>query len=167
MKCLKQFFNRHFKKNEFISAKKYNRLVKTGKGNCLSFAFGITQEGLTNFDILTLEQIIKIQTYGELLEEISICDQFIEKARLFGYKVKQVNSLEETRGKVAFIVIGFYTDYIEWIGDYPYFFHIIRKNEDETFEEKADWYANASRVPKSVIKEWNDKGIPIHYFILD
>ena len=167
MKCLKQFFTRYFKRNEFISAKKYNKLVKTEEGNCLSFAFGITQKSLINFDILTLDQIIKIQTYGELLEEVSICDQFTEKARLLGYKVKQVNNLEEAREKVAFIVIGFFTDYIEWIGDYPYFFHIIRKNEDETFEEKADWYSKASRISKSVINEWIDKGIPIYYFVLD
>ena len=93
LKCLKQFFTRYFKRNEFISAKKYNKLVKTEEGNCLSFAFGITQKSLINFDILTLDQIIKIQTYGELLEEVSICDQFTEKARLLGYKVKQVNNL--------------------------------------------------------------------------
>lgn len=162
MKMLKK---NKLKNQTFLTSKQYNKVVDKRNGNCLSFAFSQTLQNFENFDLLTIKQIEKLENH-QPIEEVDICEAFINKAKEFGYNVKQINSIKGMEGKVVFIVLGWYTQYIEDFGKYDYFFHIIRKNEDGSFEQKLDWSTPAKLVSFSKIKKYLNLGIESHYFVL-
>lgn len=151
----------------FLTASEYNKIIfKNNRyGNCLSFAFGQTSQNYESYDLLTIPQIVKLQNHCKI-EEVDICEAFIRKAKEFGYDVKPISSLNETSGKVVFIVFGWYTDYIEDIGDYEYFFHIIRKNENSSFEHKLDWDTPAKILTNHELKKWFESDIEKYYFVV-
>lgn len=114
--------------------------------------------------MLTIPQIVKLKKHCKI-EKVDICEAFIRKAKEFGYKVKSISSLNEASGQVVFIVFGWYTDYIENIGDYEYFFHIIRRNENSSFEHKLDWYTPANILTNYELKNWFESEIERYYFV--
>ena len=85
---------------------------------------------------------------------------------IIGYEVKSISSLDETSGQVVFIVFGWYTDYIKGIGDYEYFFHIIRKNENSSLEHKLDWDTPAKILTNYELKKWFESDIERYYFVV-
>lgn len=151
----------------FLTASEYNKIISKNKrhGNCLSFAFGQTSESYLTYDLLTIPQIVKLQNHCKI-EKVDICEAFIRKAKEFGYEVKSISSLNGTCGQVVFIVFGWYTDYIEDIGDYEYFFHIIRKNENSSFEHKLDWDTPAKTLTNHQLKKWFKSNIKRYYFVV-
>lgn len=151
----------------FLTAAEYNKIISQNNrhGNCLSFAFGQTSQKYKTFDLLTIHQIVKLQKHRKI-KKVDICEAFIRKAKKFGYDVKLINSLEGTNNKVVFIVFGWYTDYIENFGNYEYVFHIIRKNEDDSFEHKLNWIAKAKILADNEIIDWLESDIERYYFVV-
>lgn len=151
----------------FLTALEYTKIaiINNRKSNCLGFAFGQTSKNYQAYDLLTLSQIAQLEKHCKI-GEVNICEAFIKKAKEFGYDVKQINSLKGTHNKVVFIVFGWYTDYIENFGDYEYFFHIIRKNEDNSFEHKLDWYTPANIITNYELKKWFESDIERYYFVV-
>lgn len=162
---MKFFSKKKLQSQAFLSSKKYNKIVNTRYSNCLAFALGQTSQNLEGYDLLTIEQIEKLQNNQEI-QEVDICEAFIRKAKEFGYEVKQVNKLDEIDGKVIFIVFGWYSHYIKHFGNYDYSFHIIRKNEDGSFEHKLDWYTPAKFLSISELNKWLKLDIERYYFVL-
>lgn len=149
----------------FLSSKDYNKIVKKRNGNCLAFAFSQTTQNLEEFDLLTIQQIERLQNHQKI-EKVDICEAFMRKAKVFGYEVKQVSKFDETDGKVIFIVFGWYSQYIKDFGNYDYLFHIIRKNEDGSFEHKLDWYTPAKFLSLHQLNKWLKLDIDRYYFVL-
>lgn len=149
----------------FLTAKEYNRMVDKRDGNCLSFAFGQTSQDFERFDLLSVEQIQKVINQ-QLMKKIDICDAFIKKAKEFGYDVEPISTIQGTEGKVVFIVFGWYTQPIEGVGKYDYFFHVIRKNENGSFEQKLDWCTRAKRMSLSKVNKYLRLDTEVHYFVL-
>lgn len=162
---MRHFFKSKLQSQTFLSSKEYNKIVKKRNGNCLAFAFSQTSQNLEEFDLLTIQQIEMLQNHQQI-EKINICEAFTRKAKAFGYEVKPVTKLEETEGKVIFIVFGWYSQYIKHFGNYDYFFHIIRKNEDGSFEHKLDWYTPAKSLSLSQLNKWLKLDIDRYYFVL-
>jgi len=151
----------------FLTAYEYNKLLyqKKRHGNCLSFAFGQTSQNYETYDLLTLPQIVKLQNHCKI-EKVDICEAFIRKAKKFGYEVTPISSLNESSNQVVFIVFGWYTDYIEDIGDYEYFFHIIRRNENSSFEHKLDWDTPTNILTNYELNQWLESDIERYYFVV-
>jgi len=151
----------------FLTAYEYNKMLyqKKRHGNCLSFAFGQTSHKYKTYDLLTFPQIVKLKHHRQM-EKVDICDAFIKKAKEFGYEVKQISSLDEASGQVSFIVFGWYTSYIEGIGDYEYFFHIIRRNKNSSFEHKLDWDTPANTLTSYELNQWLESDIKRYYFVV-
>ena len=149
----------------FLSARRFNKIVEKHNANCLAFAFGQTTANLESFDLLTMEQIEKL-THHQQLEQIDICKAFIDKALEFGYEIEQIQTLVEASGKVAFILFGWYSGYLDDLGIYNYFFHVVRKNEDDSFEHKPDWFSRANKMSTYQLKRMLSQVSPKHYFIL-
>lgn len=149
----------------FPSAREFNKMVAKHDANCLAFIFGQTNSNLEAFDLLTMEQIQKLE-HHQTLGNIDICKTFIAKALEFGYEVEQIDTLDEANNNVAFILFGWYSGYIESIGIYDYFFHVIRKNENGVFEHKSDWFSNAKKISPYRFNQLLNQTIPIHYFVL-
>jgi len=111
---------------KLYSSKQYNRIANIKNTNCFAFVFGITENQTSMFELISRDPD------GE---RIKIEKAFISQAKKFGIDLKQVNSLEEAKGKDAFILWG-------WYRNIPLFgisddFHVARKNSDGTFEHKA------------------------------
>ncbi len=154
------------KENCFLSAEEYNELVSPEDGNCLSFSLGIVNNRqVMDFDLLTITEVEEI-IHNQVQPQIDICEMFSKKVQQFGYNVRQVENMKDARGKVVFIVLGFYAQPIKPFGQYNYNFHIIRKNEDGTFEQKEGLIAEAKKISKYKVKKKLRSGIPAHYFML-
>ena len=151
----------------FLTALEYTKitLINNRESNCLGFAFSQTSENYQSYDLLTPLQIARLQNHREI-GKVDICEAFIRKAKEFGYDVKLINSLDGTNNKVVFIVFGWYTDYIEGFGDYKYFFHIIRKNENGSFEHKLDWDTHANILTDYELLDWLESDIERYYFVV-
>ena len=151
----------------FLTAYEYNKILysKKRQGNCLSFAFGQISHKYKTFDLLTKTQIVKLQHHW-IMEKVDICEAFIRKAKEFGYEVKQISSLDKSNGQVVFIVFGWYTGYIRKIGNYEYFFHIIRSNENGSFEHKLDWDTPANALTSYELNQWLESDIKRYYFVV-
>ena len=149
----------------FLSARQFNVLVDKHNANCLAFAFGQITANLEEFDLLTMEQMRKLVQHQQL-EQIDICKAFIDKASEFGYEVEQIKTLDSTDGKVAFILFGWYSGYLDDFGIYNYFFHVVRKNEDGSFEHKPDWYSQAKKLSTCRLRKILAQNIPKYYFVL-
>lgn len=163
---LNYFSKKKLQSQKFLSSKEYNKIVKKRNSNCLAFAFGRTSQDLEEFDLLTIQQIEKLQNH-EKIQEVDICEAFIRKAKEFGYEVKQITKLDGTDGKVVFIVFGWYSQYIKDLGNYDYFFHIIRKNENGSFEHKLDWFTPAKVISFYQLSKWFKLDIERYYFVLN
>lgn len=152
----------------FLSAKEYNDIIYRNNqaANCLSFALGLTTSNTDYYGLLSTEQVSHI-CHSEDVGYIDICEAFIKRARQFGYKVSHISSLDNAKGKVAFILIGFYSMYYEGIGEYKYAFHVIRKNINGTFEEKLDWITDAKKISKKRVNYWISNVGKVNYFVLD
>jgi len=162
---LKSFSRNKLQSQTFLSSKEYNKIINKRNSNCLAFAFGQTSPDLTKYDLLTIQQIEKLQNHQEI-QKINICEAFTRKAKEFGYNVKQVSNLDNSDEKVVFIVFGWYSQYIKDFGKYDYFFHVIRKNENSSFEHKLDWYTPAKFLSISNLNKWFNMNIERYYFVL-
>ncbi|MBQ8298929.1 MAG: hypothetical protein IJX99_03550 [Clostridia bacterium] len=149
----------------FPSARRFNKIVDKHNANCLAFAFGQSTANLESFDLLTMEQISKL-THHQQLEEIDICKAFVDKALEFGYQVEQTQTHELVNGKVAFILFGWYSGYLDDLGIYNYFFHVVRKNENGSFEHKSDWFSWAKKLSTYRLKKMLSQDVPKYYFVL-
>lgn len=163
MRC---FLKSKLQSQTFLSSKEYNKIVDRRNSNCLAFAFGQTSQNCEKFDLLTIQQIEKLENHQEI-EKADICEAFSTKAKEFGYDVKQLTTLEETDGNVIFIVFGWYSRYIKDFGNYDYFFHIIRRNENGSFEHKLDWFSPAKRIAVTQVNKWLKLDMPRYYFVLN
>lgn len=152
--------------NRFPSAKEYNTNYNLFATNCLAFAFGRNLDSPAAYDLLSLNQINLLKN-GETIPQVNICEAFIKKAKEFGYTVRQITDIDEAHGKVLFLVFGWYTDYIKQVGNYDYFFHIIRRNEQGIYEHKLDWYTKAKAMSDKEILSWLNLDIECYYFVLD
>lgn len=150
----------------FPSSREYNTYYNLLQTNCLAFAFGRTMDSPTSYDLLSLKQINLIKC-GKTIPHVDICEAFIKKAKEFGYTVKQIADIVEANNKVLFIVFGWYSDYIKYVGTYDYFFHIIRRNEREVYEHKLDWYSKAKTMSDKELLSWLNLDIERYYFVLD
>ena len=150
----------------FPSAKEYNSSYNLFRTNCLAFAFGRTMDSPARYDLLSLQQINLLRNCKPI-GPVNICDAFVAKAKEFGHTVRQITEISESYGKVLFIVFGWYTDYIKGVGNYDYFFHIIRRNEDGIFEHKLDWYTKAKPMSGKELLSWLNIDIERYYFVLD
>lgn len=131
---------------KFLSAIEFNNIANIKATNCFAFALSLIEpNGLYELPRKDVDECY-----------IKIEDAFEYRAAYHKIKVKEVNNLEETNGKIAFIVFGWYA-YAD--------FHVIRKNLDGTFEHKPDWKEAATKI------EWNElrKEYPeeYHVFVFD
>ena len=150
----------------FPSAKEFNNMHQRIGTNCLAFALGRTIDSPTQYDLLTIDEINLLKN-GKTIPKKDICLAFITKAKQFNLNVRQINDISESEGKVLFILFGWYTDFIHGIGNYDYFFHVIRRNELGVYEHKADWYEKAKVVTDKELLNWLNLNIERYYFILD
>ena len=157
---------RHCKITKFPSARKYNSLYNLLGTNCLAFAFGRTTDPPESYDLLTIDQINSLKN-GKSIPKVDICDMFVKKAKTFGLSIRQISNLSEADGKVLFILFGWYTDYIKNIGNYDYFFHVVRRDEYGVYEHKADWYEKAKVMSDKELLNWLYLNIERYYFVLD
>ena len=137
--------------NTFISPEKFNATVNINVMNCLGFALNQTQEG-----DYTLKRAIDIDTYRPLNPNDTPVDAFIRKAKELGYNIKQVATAEETAGKTAFWLWGWFSYYSMFEGVVRYDdFHVVRKNQDGSFVHKPDGHQPAEHIED--FKEFTQK----------
>jgi hypothetical protein len=148
------------------SAKEFNSMYQKLGTNCLAFALGRTTDSPTLYDLLTIDEINLLKN-GKTIPKKDICEAFIAKAKQFNLNVRQITDMSEADGKVLFILFGWYTDFIQQIGNYDYFFHVIRRNELGVYEHKADWYEKAKVVTNKELLTWLKLNIERYYFVLD
>lgn len=111
----------------------FNEIADLRNTNCLAFAFGQTLPG-----DYTLYRAIDPDTGRPFNPYDTPVRAFIQKAESFEFKLKQVESEEETEGKTAFYLWGWFA-YKDLTGKLFYTdFHVIRKNPDGSFEHKPD-----------------------------
>ena len=148
------------------SAKEFNSMYQMFGTNCLAFALGRTMDSPQLYDLLTIDEINLLKN-GQSIPPKDICKAFICKAKEFNLTVRQITDISKATDKVLFIVFGWYTDFISGIGNYDYFFHIIRRNELGIYEHKADWYEKAKVMKSKELLNWLTLDIERYYFVLD
>lgn len=126
---------------------------KKKKVNCLSYAIGIDEEE------------VELDYFGGRRIE----DSFQSKLENYGLIVKEVNSLDEIKGKTGYILYGFYP-IRTLFGFENKDFHVVRVNPDGTCFHKQDMNLPAKRVEllneKGHIEEYDKVNEPIHFFVL-
>ena len=113
----------------FLTATSFNGMEDITRTNCLAFALGQVDPSENS-----VYSEYCLDTHDCDGARLSIGTSFKWKCSCFGLDVKEVASLEETEGKTAFLVFGWYPR-----GD----FHIVRKNPDGRLEHKPDWFLPA------------------------
>lgn len=143
-----------------LHASQYNACVDSRKTNCLAFALGQT-EGSEN----SVFSVYNLEHHDRLGNQILISDSFKMSAERFGLKVKEVNTLEETNGKFAFIVWGWYPVHQVFGGVEYSDFHVLRRNPDGSYEHKPDWYEPATLTTlDEVLMDYSES---FHIFVLE
>ena len=158
--------NKSCTKTILPTAKEFNTMYQKIGTNCLAFALGRTTDFPPLYDLLTIDEINLIKN-GKTIPKKDICEAFISKAKQFNLNVRQITDISEAKGKVLFILFGWYTDFIHGLGNYDYFFHVIRRNEFGVYEHKADWYEKAKIVSNKELLNWLNLDIERYYFVLD
>lgn len=131
---------------EFLSATEFNKVANIKSTNCFAFAMGLTKPG----EIYDLPRKDVDDCF------IKITAAFRQHTAYHGIKLKEVSNLEETTGKVAFILFGWYA-YSN--------FHVVRKNANGIFEHKPDWIEPAAEVSwEEIRKEYSED---YYVFVLD
>lgn len=128
-----------------LKANEFNKEANIHATNCFAFALGLTENGgryeLPRKDVDGCN--------------VKIAEAFKYRAAYNNIMLREVSSLEETEGKVAFILFG-------WFAFAN--FHVVRKNSDGTFEHKPDWKEPATEVTwEEIRKEYPED---YHVFIL-
>ena len=122
----------------FLSAPEANSRYHINKFNCLGFAIGVEK-------LLHLYRPTDPDTGRPINPMDTPVKSFIKTLSKFSINVRQVESIEETDGKTAFWLWGWYK-YYTWDGMRYDDFHVVRKNADGTFEHKPDGHRPASKV---------------------
>lgn len=113
--------------------KSFNDIANPKQTNCLAFVFGQTLPG-----DYTLYRAIDPDTGKPYNRYDTPVESFIQKAKSFGFNIRQVESEAETEGKLAFFLWGWFA-YKDLYGKFHYDdFHVARKNPDGSFEHKPD-----------------------------
>ena len=129
-------------KRNFLSAAAFNAVVDPRKANCFAFALGLTEPG----------GIYDLPRCDEDGCRLTIDAAFKRRAEYNGIQVRQVETLDDTEKRVAFILFGWYP-----YGD----FHVVRKNRNGSFEEKPDW------IEPARLNTWDEirKEYPERYYV--
>ena len=136
----------------FLEPDIYNNIIKTNEGNCLGFALG---EDKPHANVFGCDLSLSKEDADGRLLPINRC--FTIKAREFGLSVKEVNSLEETKGKIAFLVYGWFDIFKTFVG-ISADFHVVRIEKDGSLVHKPDWKLPACVTSfEEIQKEYPEK----------
>lgn len=119
----------------------FNKIADIKHTNCLAFSFGQICPG-----DYTLYRAIDPDTGKPFNRYDTPVESFIQKAKSFGFNIRQVESEAETKGKLAFFLWGWFA-YKDLYGKFHYDdFHVARKNPDGSFEHKPDFDSPADKT---------------------
>lgn len=126
------------KERVFLNAAEFNKAIEGSKfHNCFAAAMSITKK-------------VEDDVHFNLKPGRDIGISFEKICRRYGFKVKEVHSLEEAKGKYAFLVLGWFPVKVSYFLYYEleYIdFHVIRVNPDGTVLHKADFKEPAMDLP--------------------
>ena len=118
---------------KFLNADEYNEAIKGSKRfNCFAGALSITDDPYSCKEFN--------------LTKSDIAQSFKELAKSYGVHVREVPSIEEAHGQYAFIVLGFFpvwVDYVIFKQKENVDFHVFRINPDGSVFNKMDPFTPA------------------------
>ncbi len=140
----------------FFTADQANKTMNISKFNCLGFAIGVEE-------VVVLDRYRDPDT-GRYFDNSPV-NSFVETLKRYGIRVRQVSSIEETNGKTAFWLWGWYAYRSLWGMEYDDF-HVARRNPDGSFEHKPDDKEPAAKVSlEDITKEYSEE--PFIFVLVD